>query len=146
MDPRKKQRSCKEGGSFSGSPECNPLRMVLADGRAVDLARLDISGADDWTNSSSAAFSKFLGMPTVGFEEETLALLIKMRCKREVKHREFRKGKRLVTFSKFDRELKRSETSINYGRGALRRVGRDKIEWELVLVCQWSQKYCLGML
>lgn len=45
MDPRKKQRSCKEGGSFSGSPECNPLRMVLADGRAVDLARLDISGA-----------------------------------------------------------------------------------------------------
>lgn len=101
---------------------------------------------DDWTNSSSAAFSKFLGMPTVGFEEETLALLIKMRCKREVKHREFRKGKRLVTFSKFDRELKRSETSINYGRGALRRVGRDKIKWELVLVCQWSQKYCLGML
>lgn len=50
--------------------------------------------------------------------------------------REVRKGKRMVSSSKFDRELKRLESSINCGGGALRRGGRDKAGWEIILVGQ----------
>ena len=50
--------------------------------------------------------------------------------------REVRKGKRMISSSKFDRELKRLESSINCGGGALRRGGRDKAGWEIILVGQ----------
>ena len=40
---------------------------------------------DESSFSSLAAFCNFLGMPTMGFEEEILSFLIKMKQRRESK-------------------------------------------------------------
>ena len=56
-----------------------------------------------------AKFSLFLGFPTEGLEKEILSFLVKIRKRREKIH-----SKGLLEKSKFERELKRLECSINY--------------------------------
>ena len=63
----------------------------------------------NWEESSLAKFSHFLGFPTVRLEKEILGLLIKIRKRRERIH-----SKGILEKSKFERELKRLECSINY--------------------------------
>ena len=56
-----------------------------------------------------ANFSKFLGFSTEGLEKEILGFFIKIR-----KRRERINSKGMLEKSKFERELKRLECSINY--------------------------------
>ncbi|KAL6336500.1 hypothetical protein AAG906_022441 [Vitis piasezkii] len=65
-----------------------------------------------WEESSLAKFSHFLGFSTEGLEKEILDFLIKIRKRRERIH-----DKVLLEKSKFDRELKRLECSVNYEKG-----------------------------
>ncbi|KAL6333022.1 hypothetical protein AAG906_020042 [Vitis piasezkii] len=67
---------------------------------------------DRWEESSLAKFSHFLGFSTEGLEKEILDFLIKIRKRRERIH-----GKVLLEKSKFERELKRLECSVNYEKG-----------------------------
>ena len=125
-----------EGGAAMG-----PLRMILADGREVEVSDLAgresgtskeasegvserVSQEDEeerveegelcWHSSSLAKFSRYLGMPTEGFEGEILFLLKRM------KERKLQKGKldgrkrRKLESSKFERELRKLEWTVNY--------------------------------
>ena len=61
-----------------------------------------------------AAFSKFLGMPTEGFEKEILALLRRIKaCKGHECQRLSRSNGKFVP-SCFKRELKKLEWSVSY--------------------------------
>ena len=65
-----------------------------------------------WEDCSLAKFSQFLGFSTEGLEKEILNFLIKIRKRREQIH-----SKELLEKSKFERELKRLECSVNYEGG-----------------------------
>ena len=65
-----------------------------------------------WKESDLARFSKFLGFLTEGLEKDILDFLVKIQKRRERVH-----IKTLLEKSKFERELKRLECSINYGGG-----------------------------
>ena len=62
-----------------------------------------------WEESDLARFKKFLGFPIEGLEKDILEFLVKIRKRRERVH-----NKTLLEKSKFERELKRLECSINY--------------------------------
>ena len=64
---------------------------------------------EKWEESSLAKFSQFLGFSAEGLEKEILSFLIKIRKRREKIH-----NKDLLEKSKFERELKRLECSVNY--------------------------------
>ncbi|KAL6339446.1 hypothetical protein AAG906_032981 [Vitis piasezkii] len=63
----------------------------------------------NWEESSVVKFSHFLGFSTGGLEKEILSFLGKIR-----KRREKIVGKGLLETSRFERELKRLECSVNY--------------------------------
>ena len=65
-----------------------------------------------WEESELAKFSQFLGFSTVGLEKDILDFMVKIRKRREKVHSES-----LLENSKFERELKRLECSINYEGG-----------------------------
>ena len=65
-----------------------------------------------WEESDLARFNKFLGFSTEGLEKDILEFLIKIRKRRERVH-----SKTLLEKSKFERELKRLDCSINYEGG-----------------------------
>ncbi|KAJ9696885.1 hypothetical protein PVL29_008886 [Vitis rotundifolia] len=73
----------------------------------------------NWEDSDLARFSKFLGFSTEGLERDILDFLSKIRKRRERVH-----NKALLEKSKFDRELKRLECSINYERGKRQYCGK----------------------
>ena len=126
--------------------EMEPLRVVLADGSewekglavvpmeggqtAVGLGSLSeeptvvnsgFKGYNTWEDSCLIKFSEFLGVTTVGFEEEILELLRKMDVRQ---HGDKRKGDPAET--RCERELRKLECTINYnGKGQIR-GGRDR--------------------
>ena len=59
-----------------------------------------------------ARFSQFLGFSTVGLKKDILDFIVKIRKRKEKVH-----NKALLENSKFERELKRLECSINYEDG-----------------------------
>ncbi|RVW88361.1 hypothetical protein CK203_040920 [Vitis vinifera] len=65
-----------------------------------------------WEESELARFSQFLGFSTAGLGKDILDFMVKIRKRREKVH-----SKSLLENSKFERELKRLECSINYDRG-----------------------------
>ena len=72
---------------------------------------------DLWEEGSLAKFSQFLGFSTEGLEKEILSFLIKIRKRREKIH-----SKELLEKTKFERELKRLECSVNYEGGTKQKV------------------------
>ena len=109
--------------------EQTPLSIILADGSNGVLASKgerpvareglggefegmlqDLDGCR-WDDSYLARFSKFLGFSKDGFEGEILNLLLRTKRRRE---QNLKKGTSGTT--KFDRELKKLEWSINYSR------------------------------
>ncbi|RVW61314.1 hypothetical protein CK203_020714 [Vitis vinifera] len=72
---------------------------------------------EKWEESSLAKFSQFLGFSAEGLEKEILSFLIKIRKRREKIH-----NKDLLEKSKFERELKRLECSVNYEGGISRKA------------------------
>ncbi|RVX18648.1 hypothetical protein CK203_006606 [Vitis vinifera] len=75
---------------------------------------------DPWEECSLAKFSQFLGFSTEGLEKEILSFLIKIRKRREKIH-----SKELLEKSKFERELKRLECSVNYEGGNRQKGNQD---------------------
>ena len=75
-----------------------------------------------WDDSCLARFSKFLGFSTDGIEGEILNLLLRTKRRREQNIKEEISGS-----TKFDRELKKLEWSVNYNgakkKKSLVRVG-----------------------
>ena len=129
------------GGSDFEGIDLDPLRMIMANGRETEVLRSprmalvivgkkvekvvgwDITeernevGEQCWQSSCLARFSRCLGMPTEGFEGEILLLLKRM------KERKLQKGKkgnlvgrkkRKIESSKFERELRKLEWTVNY--------------------------------
>ncbi|KAJ9704892.1 hypothetical protein PVL29_003104 [Vitis rotundifolia] len=85
---------------------------------------------ENWEESSLAKFSQFLGFPTKGLEKEILSFLTKIRQRRERIH-----SRELLEKSKFDRELKRLECSVNY-EGGSKHKGLSKGKGNQLLVIQ----------
>ena len=77
-------------------------------------------GELNWEESDLAKFSKFLGFSTEGLEKDIVDFLVKIRKRRERVH-----SKTLLEKSKFERELKRLECSINY-EGGKKQNGREQ--------------------
>lgn len=76
------------------------------------------------------AFNNWLGMLIVGFEAEILALLSKMKARKEV--RGSKGGKRRKnTPSEFEKEL---ECFMNYKGAKGKQLGSFKGEWKIVAV------------
>ena len=79
------------------------------------------TGYNNWEDSCLFKFSEYLGVTTVGFEEEILSLMRKMEVKQE---EDKRKGN--STESKCVRELRKLECAINYSGKSQNRGGRDR--------------------
>ncbi|RVW24909.1 hypothetical protein CK203_079460 [Vitis vinifera] len=78
-------------------------------------------GELSWEESDLAKFSKFLGFLIEGLEKDIVDFLIKIRKRRERVH-----SKTLLEKSKFERELKRLECSINYEGGKKQNGGEQE--------------------
>ncbi|RVX17539.1 hypothetical protein CK203_003885 [Vitis vinifera] len=78
-------------------------------------------GELNWEKSDLAKFSKFLGFSTEGLEKDIMNFLVKIRKRRERVH-----NKTLLEKSKFERELKRLECSINYEGGKKQNGGEQE--------------------
>ena len=82
------------------------------------VSRVTKAGGElSWEKSDLAKFSKFLGFSTEGLEKDIMDFLVKIRKRRERVH-----SKTLLEKSKFERELKRLECSINYEGGRSKMV------------------------
>lgn len=69
---------------------------------------------ESWSYSCLAKFCHCLGMPTEGCEREILKLLHKMRDRRDRSENLSGKKRKGQRTSRFDRELKKLEWSVNY--------------------------------
>ena len=76
------------------------------EGSCLGLVSREKVPMENWSSSNLEAFSDWLGMPTVDFEAEILALLRKMEARKEVREREDGKRKKNSS-SKSERELKK---------------------------------------
>ncbi|RVW32118.1 hypothetical protein CK203_080548 [Vitis vinifera] len=74
-------------------------------------------GGERWEESDLARFSQFLGFSTEGLEKDILEFMVKIRKRRERIH-----SKAMLEKSKFERELRRLECSVNYEGGRRERV------------------------
>ncbi|RVW52585.1 hypothetical protein CK203_068808 [Vitis vinifera] len=93
----------------------------------------------NWEESSLVRFSQFLGFSTEGLEVEILNFLDKIR-----KRKEKIIGKGFLEASRFERELKRLESSVNYEReakkkGPMKGRGNQKV----VIRSQKVDLFCL---
>ena len=81
---------------------------------------VDIDQGSGWNDSSLAKFSKTLGFSTVGVEGEVLKLLLRLKSRRDQGKKKGNAG-----MTRFDREVKKLEWSINY-KGESRKKGSDR--------------------
>ena len=97
-------------------------------GEIEDSRRSDEDGCrpNDWADSCLVNFSKFLGMLTVGYDVEILKLLRKLKVGKEIKSQYSAFRKRKVCLSKFERELRKLECSVNYHQVGRARKGGKK--------------------
>lgn len=58
------------------------------EGAGLGLIPREETPLEDWSSSNLAAFSNWLGMLAVGFEAKILALLCKMKARKEVRVQE----------------------------------------------------------
>ena len=82
-----------------------------------------------WEESELARFSQFLGFSTVGLEKDILEFMVKIIKRREKVH-----SKSLLEKSKFERELKRLECSINYEEGRKQKGILQGRGWQTLVV------------
>ena len=97
------------GCSEESGAELRPNQSKPREGRDWEEA--------SWEESDLVRFSNFLGFSTEGLETEIMDFLVKIRKRRERIH-----SKSLLEKSKFERELRRLECSINY-EGGKRQIG-----------------------
>lgn len=98
-----------------------PLRLLLQDGRMLDLTGSATMGRDsvgEVVKSESlpckfAKFSSFVGMPLAGFKEEISSLLREMEA-RKGRGVKFSGGKRkTISSSRVEREIRKLECFVN---------------------------------
>ena len=89
------------------------VSFMLEEGRGEGVEK---EGEDEesWRYSCLARFCQCLGMPSEGFEREILQLLNKIRERRDCSERVTGKKRKGKGLSRFDRELKKLEWSVNY--------------------------------
>ena len=130
-EERSRDLSVHEDGNMSpraSGDEANGTDLAIVpfggvlESPLVETMALQVEVGDEeevWSSSCLAKFSHCLGMPTVGFEEEILYLLRRMRGRIEKKNqgRENKKTKSSVT--KSIRELKKLEWTVSYKRAKL---------------------------
>ena len=110
-----KTNGCRELGVIKSSSDKARGMDGVCDTYDVQAKRSE--SKEKWEKSSLARFSQFLGFPTEGLEKEILNFLIKIIKRWEKIH-----SKELLEKSKFERELKRLECSVNYGGGISRKA------------------------
>ncbi|RVX22877.1 hypothetical protein CK203_008275 [Vitis vinifera] len=73
--------------SSNGSLLCNASAHDGWGLKAQNYVGIQFSklGLEDWSSSNVTALSNWLGMPTVGFKAKILALLRKMKARKEVR-------------------------------------------------------------
>ena len=121
-------KECKElGGVHCNSDKSREMEGV-GDIDDAQVVRSELEG--NWEESGLARFGNFLGFPTEGLEKEILNFLTKIRKRREKIH-----SKELLEKSKFERELKRLECSINY-EGGLKQKGSVQGKGRQIVVVQ----------
>ncbi|RVX03336.1 hypothetical protein CK203_019895 [Vitis vinifera] len=119
---------CKEiGHSQQFAGKCWDLVEISNDSMEDDRKALCLArpisqeeGAwvdEGWEESDWARFSQFLGFSTEGLEKDILEFMVKIRKRRERIH-----SKAMLEKSKFERELRRLECSVNYEGGRRERV------------------------
>ena len=104
-----------ENGSWKlGEANKNRDKARCKEGKAGASGSQDTGNEKEelWEECSLAKFSQFLGFSTEGLEREILNFLTKIRKRKEKIH-----SKDLLEKSKFERELKRLECSVNYEGG-----------------------------
>ena len=121
--------------------DMEPLRVMLVDGSewgtGIDSVlledgqesvkeksaknRSECMGYDNWEDSCLFKFSEFLGVKTIGFEEEILKLMRKLEAQQEGDKR-----KDYPTETRCERELRKLECTINYSGKSQNRGGRDR--------------------
>ncbi|RVW40573.1 LINE-1 retrotransposable element ORF2 protein [Vitis vinifera] len=135
--------------SFGRTPEGEFFDHSGKEGRSVKLTEIrkgkrqrapgPVDGRGekelDWQESSLARFSLFLGFSTDGMEKEILNFLSKIRKRREKIH-----SKGLLEKSRFERELKRLECSVNYEgdskkKGSFQGKGMQMMKQKVDLFC-----------
>ena len=89
------------------------------------------TGYNNWEYSCLFKFSEYLGVTTLGFEEEILSLMRKMEVQ-QVEDK--RKGN--STETRCVRELRKLECTINYSGKSQNRGGRDRGNFLLKLKCR----------
>ncbi|RVW88275.1 Transposon TX1 uncharacterized 149 kDa protein [Vitis vinifera] len=125
-------------GAVIGSGSRNPNKI----GWMADQTEPQEGSKEDqlnWEESSLVRFSQFLGFSTEGLEVEILNFLDKIR-----KRKEKIIGKGFLEASRFERELKRLECSVNYEReakkkGPMKGRGNQKV----VIRSQKVDLFCL---
>ncbi|RVW17454.1 Transposon TX1 uncharacterized 149 kDa protein [Vitis vinifera] len=93
-----------------------------------DVEERDEEGEPCWHSSSLAKFSCYLGMPTEGFEGEILFLLKRMKERKLQKGKLNGRKKKKLESSKFERELRKLEWTVNYLGGGGGEGGETKIQ------------------
>ena len=93
--------------------------MGIRSQESEDLEEEEDQGSS-WDDSSLAKFSKTLGFSTDGVEGEILKLLLRLKTRRDQG-----KKKGISGMTRFDREVKKLEWSINY-EGESRKKGSDR--------------------
>ena len=114
VGPRMDDKGCWDMVEFNKDP--NLVRGVEWNTERTEFQEARREKEDRWEESSLAKFSHFLGFSTEGLEKEILNFLVKIRKRRERIH-----SKELMEKSKFERELKRLECSVNYEKGGKQR-------------------------
>ena len=126
------------GSKVVGGAVMGPLRMILADGKEVEVS--DLAGKESrtseeasegvservsqeerveegklcWHSSSMAKFSHYLGTSTEGFEGEILFLLKRTKKRKLQKEKLNGRKRKKLESSKFKRELRKLEWTVNY--------------------------------
>ena len=121
-------KECKESGGIQCNGDKSREMERAGDIDDAQVVRSEMEG--NWEESGLARFSKFLGFPTEGLEKEILNFLTKIRKRKEKIH-----SKELLEKSKFERELKRLECSINY-EGGLKQKGSVQGKGRQIVVVQ----------
>ena len=121
--------------------DMEPLRVVSVDGRewgiGIDSALMEEGkdsvkeksaknspeclGYNNWEDSCLFKFSEYIGVKTMGFEEEILKLMRKLETKQDGDKR-----KDYPTETRCERELRKLECTINYNGKSQNRGGRDR--------------------
>nr|CAN61071.1 hypothetical protein VITISV_006592 [Vitis vinifera] len=126
-----KESSVMEMEVNNGSIEESGEELCLASAMPLEVRGWEETS---WEENDLARFNKFLGFSTEGLEKDILEFLVKIRKRRERVH-----SKTLLEKSKFERELKRLEYSINY-EGVRKQKANDSSKRKVIKAMVRSQR------